>query len=149
MPASTVLQARRALVKLLLALAVAYGVALALTQRASDIDVVAGYRKLAKKVHPDKGGSVQDMQRLQNAKDQWDHARCDASAGRPRTSAGAGAAGPGPQPSAAANQRGSQQGGAHERSAPVLPEAEFQEMADPREATRSFRSWGVLALAFC
>ena len=139
MPVSAVQQARRALVKVLLALAATYGLVLALSQRSSDADVVGGYRKLARRVHPDKGGSVQDMQRLQNAKDEWEAARRDASAGRPRAGEGSAANGPGPRSGAAAGQGGHRQGFARERPGPVLPEAEC-EVADPQEAMRGFRS---------
>ena len=140
MPASAAQQARRAFVKVLLALAAVYGVALSLSQRASDADLVAGYRKLVRRVHPDKGGSVQDMQRLQGAKDAWEDAKCGASAGRPRAGAGSAASGPASQPQATAGQGRHRDGGG--QSGPVLPEAEL-EVADPREVTRGYRSQGV------
>ena len=47
--------ARRALVKVLLSLASVYAVILSVTRESNDADVLAGYRKLIRKVHPDEG----------------------------------------------------------------------------------------------
>ena len=78
--------ARRALVKVLLSLAAVYAVLLSVTRESNDADVLAGYRKVVRKVHPDKGGQTADAQRLQAAKDAWDAAKKDAKqSGRPRS----------------------------------------------------------------
>ena len=54
--------ARRALVKVLLSLASVYAVLLSVTRESNDADVLAGYKKLMRKVHPDKGGRKEDCQ---------------------------------------------------------------------------------------
>ena len=78
--------ARRALVKVLLSLASVYAVLLSVTRDSNDADVLAGYKKLIRKVHPDKGGRKEDCQRLQSAKDAWDVAKQGAKqSGRPRS----------------------------------------------------------------
>ena len=55
MVASKTLVAKRALVKILLALAAAYSVVLNVNRDASDPDVIKAYRRVASKAHPDKG----------------------------------------------------------------------------------------------
>ena len=67
--------ARRALVKVLLSLASVYAVLLSITRESNDADVLAGFKKLIRKVHPDKSGKKEDCQRLQSAKDAWDVAK--------------------------------------------------------------------------
>ena len=79
MPTSTVLLAKRALVSLLLRLAVAYQVVLSINRDASVVVVTASFRKVVLKVHPDKGGRLEDAQELQAAKAEWDQARKDAT----------------------------------------------------------------------
>jgi hypothetical protein len=76
--------ARRELVKVLLALASAYSVALALKQDATDAQVSSAFRRVVKAVHPDKGGKVECAQKLHAAKDKWDIAKRTAQKGRPR-----------------------------------------------------------------
>ena len=81
---SQALTARRALVKVLVSLASLYGVILSVTRESTDDQVLAGYQKLIRKVHPDKGGKTEDGQRLQSAKEFWDTAKSEAKkAGRP------------------------------------------------------------------
>ena len=77
--------ARRALVKVLLSLASVYAVLLSVTRDSNDADVLAGYKKLIRKVHPDKGGRKEECQRLQSAKDAWDVAKQAKQSGRPRS----------------------------------------------------------------
>ena len=60
MAVSAALAARRTLVKLLLALASAYAIALVLTRDSTDAVVEAAYKKMIRKVHPDKGGRNAD-----------------------------------------------------------------------------------------
>ena len=64
-------RAKRALVSLLLALAGAYGVPLTLTRDSPDTDVKKAWRRVSAKVHPDKGGSAEDTQHLNAARDAW------------------------------------------------------------------------------
>ena len=70
--------AKRAFVRVLLALAVVYNVRLLITRDSSDTDVVKAYKKLSLKAHPDKGGKVEDQQALQEAKQAWEKAASDA-----------------------------------------------------------------------
>ena len=86
MPAGQSEVAKRALVTALLALAVAYGVSLALSRDSPDGDVLRGYRRILLRAHPDKGGSVADTQRLNGLKDEWDLQRAKG-AGRPKAKA--------------------------------------------------------------
>ena len=72
MVVSQALIARRALVKVLVSLASLYGVLLSVTRESTDDQVLAGYKKLTKKVHADNGGKTEDAQRLRSAKDGWD-----------------------------------------------------------------------------
>ena len=103
MPAGEPQKAKRALVAVLLALAAAYGVALAATRDSPDGELVRAYRRLLLRVHPDKGGTVADQQRLQAAKEAWDavrsrppgpQAKAKARAARPKAAAQRGALGP-------------------------------------------------------
>ena len=77
--------AKRALVKLLLSLAAAYGYQLPLNRDSADDDVKRAYRRTLLRVHPDKGGKASDTQCVQACKEAWDTA-CKASTkvgGRP------------------------------------------------------------------
>ena len=79
----------RAFVSVLLALARAYSIAGVDANRdASTPQLQKAYRKVLLKVHPDKGGSKKDVQRLQTAKEEWDDARKKAGTkgGRPKNS---------------------------------------------------------------
>ena len=78
MVVSQALIARRALVKVLVSLASLYGVLLSVTRESTDDQVLAGYKKLIRKVHPDKGGKTEDAQRLQSAEEFWDNAKSKA-----------------------------------------------------------------------
>ena len=69
MAASAHQAARRAFVTVLLALAAAYGVAVAIHRDSPNAGLLTAFKKLILRVHPDKGGSVADMQRLQSAKE--------------------------------------------------------------------------------
>ena len=75
MPLSTTYRAKRALVSLLLKLAVAYDIVLDITRESADDAVLQAFRRAAKKVHPDKGGRKTDFQALQAAKEAWDSTR--------------------------------------------------------------------------
>ena len=66
--------AKRALVKVLLALAAVYGLVVSVSRDSADDAVKAAYRRVVKRAHPDKGGALADAQRLQAAKEAWDTA---------------------------------------------------------------------------
>ena len=72
---SAAVQARRSLVKLLLALASVYSVVVDLNRDSCDSDVQKGFKKVFLKAHPDKGGSEQHAKQLNEAKDSWDKAK--------------------------------------------------------------------------
>ena len=61
MPASAVLVAKRAFVKLLVRLAHAYTVVISINRDASDLKVLAAFREVVIKVHPDKGGAEEPL----------------------------------------------------------------------------------------
>ena len=89
MPVSAVMIATRAFVQVLLAMAKAYRVAVTVN-RESPVEAIRGaYKRVVLKVHPDKGGRKEHMQRLQAAKDAWDTARrrSGGRAGRPASTA--------------------------------------------------------------
>lgn len=70
---------------MLLALATSYGVDLQVNRDSSDDAIKGAHRSVVRRVHPDKGGSLADAQKLQGAKDAWD-AACKGSRGRGRPS---------------------------------------------------------------
>ena len=82
MPLSLVQRAKRALVSVLLKLAFDYGVAVDINRESDDRAVLQRYRRVVKKVHPDKGGHKKTFQTLQVAKEVWHTARQGA---RPAT----------------------------------------------------------------
>lgn len=63
--------AKRALVTLLLTFAKLYAVNLNITRDADKKSVEAAFRKVVKRTHPDKGGKLEDQQRLQAARAKW------------------------------------------------------------------------------
>ena len=84
---SVVDTAKRALVHVMLQLATLYGLALTVARESSVGDVRAAFRKLARKVHPDKGGSLEHQQQLNAARDVWEDAMTNAAPrGRKRKS---------------------------------------------------------------
>ena len=76
-------RAKRALVTLLLALAQAYGLEVSVSRESADADIQKAFRKVARRVHPDKGGSAADTQRLNAARDAWSAAQRGRGRGRP------------------------------------------------------------------
>ena len=60
MPVSAAQKATRAFVKVLTALGRSYGVSVTVTRDSTDACLLRAYRRLLLKVHPDKGGTVQD-----------------------------------------------------------------------------------------
>ena len=75
MPCSNVTLMKRAFVKLLLSLALAYEVGLKVNRDSEDKEVLTAYKRMALKLHPDKGGRKQDFQKLLAAKEEWERAR--------------------------------------------------------------------------
>ena len=73
--------AKRAFVKVLLALAATYGLELRLNRDSGDDAVSAAYRRVMKRVHPDKGRPVADAQHLQTAQEEWDGAKRGSAGG--------------------------------------------------------------------
>jgi len=69
LPARAVQVARRTLVSVLRSLGRAYRVSVTVTRDSPDAAVTAAYRRILLKIHPDKGGRVEDAQQLQGAKD--------------------------------------------------------------------------------
>ena len=85
MPLSRLETAKRAFVSLLLLLARKYVVPLVLARDSADQVLLSAFRKLSRKVHPDRGGSLADSQKLNAAKDLWEEAWREKQApGRPR-----------------------------------------------------------------
>ena len=72
MPVSPLQAAKRVLVSVILKLAGIYAVSIAVNRDSNDADVQRGYRRIALKAHPDKGGSEEHFKELSNAKDNWD-----------------------------------------------------------------------------
>ena len=101
MAVSVAQAARRALVRVLQALATVYSLALGLNREATDLEVTKAYKRVLLKAHPDKGGNTADAQKLQAAKEGWDKAKRSCPAGgRPKS--GEKAAGQGGQRSGTA-----------------------------------------------
>ena len=75
MPLSALVRAQRAFVSVLLKLARAHGVSVDVNRESPVAEVAKAYRRVAKLVHPDKGGRKRDFQELQAKKEVWDAAR--------------------------------------------------------------------------
>ena len=70
-------------------LAAAHRASLDVNRDSSDPDIKLAVRKIAVNIHPDKGGSKEDTQRLLQARDDWMHAGASKRApGRPGKDAG-------------------------------------------------------------
>ncbi|CAE8704557.1 unnamed protein product [Polarella glacialis] len=84
MAVSPLQRAKPAFVIVLQSIAAAYSVQLDVTRESADNLVTSAFRRVAKKVHPDKGGKLVDSQRLLAARQLWEDALRAASAnGRP------------------------------------------------------------------
>ena len=93
-------QAKRALVALLRTLAAAYACAVPVTRDSADAEVASAYRKVSRKVHPDRRtGNEADQKRLNAAHQKW-QALLNAAPGKGRRPQ-AGAPGAAPQRGAA------------------------------------------------
>ena len=76
--------AKRAFLTILLALARQYGVDTGVGRDSEDSLLDAAFRKVIRRVHPDKGGKTQDAQSLQGARDKWQELRKTAKSGPPK-----------------------------------------------------------------
>ena len=77
--------AKRAFVKVLLSLAAAHSVSVGVNRDSEEKALLTAYRLVAKKVHPDKGGTKKEFTKLQAAKETWEKALKEtAPRGRPR-----------------------------------------------------------------
>ena len=56
--AMTAQEAKRAFVTVLLALAAVYGLVLNITRDSADTELVTAFKRVARKAHPDKGGTI-------------------------------------------------------------------------------------------
>ena len=81
---SAVEVAKRELVKVLRELAAKYRLSFSLTRESRDGDVAKAFKRVSLKAHPDKGGDLQDFQRLSSTNDVWtDLLKAAGAAGRP------------------------------------------------------------------
>ena len=85
---SAIEKAKRALVAIILLLARIYGCRIDVTRDAAEAEVARAYRTLSRRVHPDRGGSTGDQQKLNSAHGEWQEAKKNA-APRGRPSGGA------------------------------------------------------------
>jgi len=83
MPTSAVNGAKRQFVSELLRLAKAYALRIGVNRDSDDTALNAAFKAVARKVHPDKGGSDVDMRDLLSAKEAWEKVRGSARRGRP------------------------------------------------------------------
>lgn len=83
-------KAKRALVVVLRAFAITYGLDLSVTRDSLDKDLSSAYRKLSRRVHPDKNrGNTTDQQKLNVAYNSWEEARKAAEQGRKKAASSA------------------------------------------------------------
>ena len=75
MPLSLLQRAKRAFVTVLLKLALDYGVAADVNRDSDDKVILQSYRRVVKKVHPDKGGNKKKFQPLTNSKREYNKNR--------------------------------------------------------------------------
>ena len=64
-----------AFVRVLIGLASSYSVVVGVNRDSDDDNIHMAYRRVVRRVHPDKGGAVADAKQLHAAKDDWDAAR--------------------------------------------------------------------------
>ena len=67
----TAQEAKRAFVTVLLALAAVYGLVLNINRESVDTELVSAFKRVARKAHPDEGGTVEDSARLHASRDAW------------------------------------------------------------------------------
>ena len=85
MPVSACTSAKRAFVALLRTLCATCRLACGVTRDSTDEEVSATFRRVARRVHPDKGGDKASAQQLNAARDAWLAARAaKGQAGRPQ-----------------------------------------------------------------
>lgn len=127
MGCSGVQLAKRAFVRVLLALAAAYTLSISVDRDSADADVLKAWKQVVRKVHPDKGGATKEAQRLQSAKEAWDAAREDqGQPGRP--------------------SKKQRQGRASGKKQAHQPQEAGPELADAEEARRLYRLRGTATM---
>jgi hypothetical protein len=90
MAASFCQVAKQAFILVLRSLAAVYSLRLELNRTSADTAVLAAFRRVAQKAHPDKGGTSEHQQRLNDAKKMWLEAKSNpGKAGRPKETTGA------------------------------------------------------------
>ena len=67
----TAQEAKRAFVTVLLVLAAVYGLVLNINRDSVDTELVSAFKRVARKAHPYKGGTVEDSARLHASRDAW------------------------------------------------------------------------------
>ena len=78
-------RAKRALVTLIKSLAALYSVVVEVVRDSDDAVIRGAFRKVSRKVHPDRGGNEADQKRLNEAYESWCKAvREKGSRGRPK-----------------------------------------------------------------
>ena len=86
--------ATRAFVSILLLLSRSHGIRLTVTRESPDPELTQAFRRVSRAVHPDRGGSADEAQRLNAARDKWNEARHNRrGAGRPAEAPPGGGAG--------------------------------------------------------
>ena len=75
MPLSLLESARRAFLSLLLRLGRSHAVPLQISRESPDQELLKAYRRISKKVRPDRGGSLAQSQSLNASKYAWEEAR--------------------------------------------------------------------------
>ena len=75
MPLSPLESAKQAFFSLLLRLGRSHAVPLQISRESPDPELLKAYRRISKKVHPDRGGSLAQSQNLNASKDAWEEAR--------------------------------------------------------------------------
>jgi len=75
MPSSLLTLAKRAFIRVLLAFAAQYAVGVTVNRDSTDAEIVKAYRRVVRKVHPDKGGRDEDAKKLLAAKEEGDDAK--------------------------------------------------------------------------
>ena len=75
---SSVDRAKRALVSLLIRLAKLYSIVLDITRDSADVDIRRAFKKVSRKAHPDRGGSGEHQQTLNDTHAAWEQSQRDA-----------------------------------------------------------------------
>ena len=82
MPVSLVQSTKHALVSLLKSLPIKFNSVLNLSCGSDDAEVRTSYKKVSRRVHPDRGGSADDQKKLNFAYGNWEKAAREAKSHR-------------------------------------------------------------------